>query len=195
MCNNYSFTRPIDAVAQVFRGFGREVAFPEGLPNLAPNEDIRIRDMAPIVTLDGETANITLRRWGWQGPSGRMVFNYRSEGRFFPAEQRCLIPADAFYEFTDPSSGGKGRKDRWRFSVQGEDWFWIAGVVRGDAFAMLTDDPGPDVRPYHDRQVVVLQQRYPGAWFHADPMPTQKGAPRQEARFDVTPAPRKGVGD
>ena len=28
---------------------------------------------------------------------------------------------------------------------------------------MLTTEPGPDVEPYHDRQIVVLQ---PGDWAH-----------------------------
>jgi len=37
-----------------------------------------------------------------------------------------------------------------------QPWFWIAGIVRDGAFAMLTAPPGPDVAPYHDRQIVVL---------------------------------------
>jgi putative SOS response-associated peptidase YedK len=28
----------------------------------------------------------------------------------------------------------------------------------GEAFTILTTDPGPDVAPYHDRQVVVLDR-------------------------------------
>ena len=31
------------------------------------------------------------------------------------------------------------------------------------AFTMLTTEPGPDIAPYHDRQVVVLK---PGDWAH-----------------------------
>ena len=50
------------------------------------------------------------------------------------------------------------------------DWFCIAGLIRKDAidraarFTMLTTEPGEDVAPYHDRQVVVLQREDWGAW-------------------------------
>ena len=42
----------------------------------------------------------------------------------------------------------------------------IAGLIRtqpgiGEAFTMLTTEPGPDVAPYHGRQVAVLS---PGEW-------------------------------
>lgn len=43
----------------------------------------------------------------------------------------------------------------------GLEWFCVAGIWRadptvGEAWAMLTCPPGPDVAPYHARQVVVL---------------------------------------
>lgn len=44
-----------------------------------------------------------------------------------------------------------------------QPWFWIAGIVKDGAFAMLTTEPGPDVAPYHDRQIVLLP---PGAGVH-----------------------------
>mgnify|MGYP006197280649 CR=1 FL=1 len=79
---------------------------------------------------------------------------------------RCLIVADGFYEFTAPEDPKKKRKDKWLFTLAGEAWFGIAGLWRehpevGEAYTMLTCPPGPDVAPYHDRQVVVLG---PGEW-------------------------------
>jgi putative SOS response-associated peptidase YedK len=47
--------------------------------------------------------------------------------------------------------------------MAGQPWFWILGIVKDDAFAMLTTEPGPDLAPYHDRQVVLLP---PGAGVH-----------------------------
>ena len=40
--------------------------------------------------------------------------------------------------------------------------FAVAGLVRtdekvGEAWTMLTTEPGPDVQPYHNRQIVVLK--------------------------------------
>ena len=39
----------------------------------------------------------------------------------------------------------------------------IAGIWRdtrdvGEAFTMLTMEPGPDIAPYHDRQIVILDR-------------------------------------
>lgn len=48
----------------------------------------------------------------------------------------------------------------------------IAGLWREGAgnkpptFTMLTTEPGPDVAPYHNRQVVVLQPADWAAWIH-----------------------------
>jgi putative SOS response-associated peptidase YedK len=34
----------------------------------------------------------------------------------------------------------------------------VAGIVKEGAFTMLTTEPGEDMRPYHDRQIVVLRE-------------------------------------
>ena len=141
--------------------------FPEGLPNLAPLDSIRITDANAIIRAAGEAevepplaAELVVRRWSWPGPNGKQVYNFRSEGRDFP-RGRCLIVADGFYEFTSPADPQKKRKDKWLFTLKGEAWFCIAGLWRehpevGEAYTMLTCPPGADVAPYHNRQVVVL---------------------------------------
>ena len=94
--------------------------------------------------------------WAWKSSSGKPVFNFRSEGRSFSKSDRCLIPSDGFYEFTKPEDPKQRLKDKHLFTLAGEPWFWIAGLVKEGAFAMLTTAPGPDIAPYHDRQIVVL---------------------------------------
>ncbi|WP_288759416.1 SOS response-associated peptidase family protein [uncultured Brevundimonas sp.] len=194
MCNNYRLTTGVQAIADLFRDrFQQPLTFPEGVPNAEPNDDIRIGDRVPILCLDGDRSVMVTRPWSWKGPGGRPVFNFRSEGRFIPPARRCLIPADGFYEFTDPAAGGAKRKDRWLFTVIEADWFWIAGVMHDGAFAMLTTEPSPDVKPYHDRQVVVLRKEYPGGWLN--PAATDRwlhagDVSSREIEFDVHPAPR-----
>lgn len=66
-------------------------------------------------------------------------------------------------EFTDPAEKGKKRKDKWLFTKRDEPIFCIAGIWRetkdvGEAFTMLTMEPGPDIAPYHDRQIVILER-------------------------------------
>ena len=98
-------------------------------------------------------------------PKGPPVINFRSEGRRFP-RGRCRIPASHFFEFT----GSKSPKSKWKFTKAEEDWFCFAGLWRampdgaGDAFTLLTTDPGPDVAPIHDRQIVVLDRSDWPAW-------------------------------
>jgi putative SOS response-associated peptidase YedK len=102
------------------------------------------------------------------GPKGGPVFNFRSEGRQFGGSKRCLVPASAFFEFT----GTKYPKARHRFALNGSPFMAIAGLWREGAgnkpptFTMLTTEPGPDVAPYHNRQVVVLQPADWAAWIH-----------------------------
>jgi putative SOS response-associated peptidase YedK len=138
-------------------------AGPEGPPTVAAREDIRITDMAPIVRgIEGPrgSAELINRRWGWSGPKGKAVYNFRSEGRGFSTHRR-LILADGFYEFTDPAEPKQKRLDKWLFTMAHHRWFCIAGIWRespsGEAFTMLTMGAGPDVAPYHHRQIIPLQ--------------------------------------
>jgi putative SOS response-associated peptidase YedK len=41
--------------------------------------------------------------------------------------------------------------------------------MRDDRFTMLTMPPGPDMAPYHDRQVVILPRKLWGAWLGPAP--------------------------
>lgn len=160
MCNNYRLNVDLDTIASDFSDLRVRIEFPEGRPNVGARDDIRITDVAPIVRPAGDGGvALVQRRWSWPGPTGRPVYNFRSEGRSFGAE-RCLVVADGFYEFTAPEAGAK-LKTKWLFTMPGHRWFGIAGIARGhpdvgEAFTMLTVDPGPDVAPYHSRQVVAL---------------------------------------
>jgi putative SOS response-associated peptidase YedK len=126
-------------------------------------------DPEPALPMRGfDVANI--------GEAWKPVYNFRSEGREFTSG-RCLIVADGFYEFTDPEDKKKKRKDKWLFTKRGEPWFCIAGIWRankdvGEAFTMLTMEPGPDIAPYHDRQIAVLDRANWAGWL--DPTVSSK---------------------
>ena len=164
MCNEQRRRIALGQIREDWSQTRIPLRFPEGLPNLAPLESIRITDPNAIIRASGDeegAAELVVRRWSWPGPGGKPVYNYRGEGREFPVDRRCLIVADGFYEFTAPADPAKKRKDKWLFTLSGEPWFCIAGVWRrdekvGEAYTMLTCAPGPDVAPYHGRQVAVL---------------------------------------
>lgn len=171
MCNEIRRKIALGEVRYDFSQLRIPLNFPEGLPNLAPLESIRITDPAAIVK-QGEQPDLVMRRWSWPGPSGKPVYNFRSEGRRFPSG-RCLIVADGFYEFTTPTDLKAKRKDKWLFTKTSETWFGIAGLVRpwgeGEAFTMLTAEPGPDVAPYHSRQIVIIERADWARWLSPEP--------------------------
>jgi putative SOS response-associated peptidase YedK len=175
VCNLYTQKKSVDEVARLFRDADLPLDFPEGAPNLQP-KDICITDPGPIVRSAGSPPRLELvvRRWSWPGPNGKPVYNFRSDGREFQSG-RCLILADGFYEFTTPADPKQKRKDRWLFTSREEPMIGIAGLVRdapgiGEAFTMLTTEPGPDVAPYHGRQIAVLPMADWRAWLdHSTP--------------------------
>ena len=175
MCNDYRLKVDVETIRQDFSDLRINIRFPEGIPNMQPRDDVRITDTAPIVRAsadDGASADLVQRRWSWPGPGGKPVYNFRSEGRSFGNSAtggRCLIVADGFYEFTAHTDPKSKRKHKWLFTKADEPWFCIAGLWRstpdvGEAFTMLTTEPGPDVEPYHDRQVAVLPNAYWRGW-------------------------------
>lgn len=171
MCNDYRLHVDVASIVEDFADLKIKIRFSEGRPNLEVRDDIKITDVGPIIrTVEGERGegDLMQRRWSWPGPNKRPVYNFRSEGREFTSN-RCLIIADGFYEFTDSKDPKKKRKDKWLFTKVDEPVFCIAGIWRktddvGEAFTMLTMDPGPDIAPYHDRQIVILERNAWAEW-------------------------------
>jgi putative SOS response-associated peptidase YedK len=183
MCNEYARRTTLDRLRAGWGATDAKLLFPEGLSNMPALDSIRITDTSVMIRAaagEAGAAELVTRRWSWPGPSGKPVYNFRSDGREFEnkgASGRCLIPADAFYEYTDPPAEKAGAADlfgrptakpakktpkaKWEFTIPGLDWFCIAGLWRtdpqvGEAWTMLTTEPGPDIAPYHDRQIVLL---------------------------------------
>ncbi len=120
MCNEHRRNVELGKISDAFAQLRIPLRFPEGAPNLAALDSIRITDPSAIVRQardEAAAAELVQRRWSWPGPTGKPVFNYRGEGRGFrnsASQGRCLFMADGFYEYTAPEEGGK-RKTRWLF--------------------------------------------------------------------------------
>ena len=175
MCNDYRLEVDVASIMEDFDDLKIKIKLPEGTPNVAAREDIMITDVAPIVKgVAGEraTGELVNRRWSWPGPNRKPVFNYRSEGRPFKS-RRCLVLCDGFYETTDPAIPKQKRLDKWLFTLKDHSWFAMAGYWQahdevGEAFTLLTMDAGPDVRPYHDRQIIPLTRDLWADWLDPD---------------------------
>ena len=168
MCNDYGNRIPVSEYSDAFSEIRLPLTFPTGAPNLEPRDDIWPTETAPVVRRTPEGAELAQLRWGFDPgrPKAPPVINFRSDGRRFADSRRCLIPASHFFEFT----GTKSPKSKWKFTKAGEDWFCFAGLWRAasgdtpEAFTILTTEPGPDVAPIHNRQVVILERADWTAW-------------------------------
>ena len=122
------------------------------------------------------------------------MYNYRSDGREF-GSGRCLILTDGFYEFIAAAEPGQKRKDRWLFTNPAGGLVGIAGLVRtvpdiGEAFTMLTTEPGLDVAPYHHRQVAVLPADRWQAWLDHSGSARNLIGPLPPGSLSVSDSPR-----
>lgn len=135
------------------------------LPSLP---SVRIGDHAPAIAQRGNGADMRPMRFGL--PPARTgagpLFNMRSDGRHFEKSNRCIIPASAFFEFT----GSTYPKAKHRFRASDGLMMGVAGIwrdVEGERwFTMLTTEPGPDVAPIHNRQIVILERGLWASWLY-----------------------------
>ena len=170
MCNAYEQHVRWVEYCQMMQALELEIPTQQTELDLPQADDIRINDMGPVMRAAGNMIELVQMNFSFppSGPRGGPVFNFRSEGRDFTDSKRCLIPASGFYEFT----GKKYPKTKHRFSLIGAPFMAIAGLWRDGqgnqppSFTMLTIEPGPDVEPYHNRQVVVLLPQDWASWIY-----------------------------
>jgi putative SOS response-associated peptidase YedK len=175
MCGRYAAFLPAEAIVALFQTTGP-------VPNWAPTWNMAPTRDAPVVRLHPETRErrLDLLRWGlvphWaKDPKAiRMTINARGETiattpmfRDAYARRRCLVPADAFYEWQALADGPKqpwaiARADGQPLVFAGvwEGWRGADGaVVR--SYAIVTTAANATLAPIHDRMPVVLE---PDAW-------------------------------
>lgn len=171
MCGRYAAFLPADALAALF-----QIAGP--VPKWAPTWNMAPTRLAPVVRRHPETRErrLDLLRWGlvphWieDLKKARQPINARAETlastpmfRDAYARRRCLVPADAFYEWHVSDDG----KQPWAIAradgaplVFGGLWEgWRApdgSVIR--SFTIATTSACPTLRPLHERMPVVLEQ-------------------------------------
>ena len=169
MCNEFRFKADLTQLTDEFSQLGLPLHWAGGAPNLEPRDSIRPTDPAAIIVGSPDGAELKQLRWGFAQPKGGPLINFRSDGRRFPTG-RCLIPADGFYEFTaDKAAPKTQKKSKWLFTAADSDLFCIGGLVRDDRFTMLTREPGPDIAPYHNRQIVIVPRPQWAAWLGPAP--------------------------
>jgi putative SOS response-associated peptidase YedK len=163
------------------------------VPGFSPNADLRPTDRAPIIRRSHESTELECvpARWGlvplWAKDLsfGTHCINARSEtvatqpslrGAF--KARRCLVPVNAFYEW----SGPKGHRSKWRIRLKDEGIYSLAGLWEWwrdpesgegvETYTIITTAANEAIAKLHDRMPVVLRHEDEERWL--DPKATEQ---------------------
>lgn len=179
MCGRYTLHQK----AQALKSYYHLKALPNGLKdnfNVAPGQFMPV-----ILNKDGEP-ELEMMKWGlvpvWaKDPNiGYKLINARDDTIFSKPvwrniilRQRCLIPADGFYEWQKVSLAGKEQKQPFYIKPKQADLFSFAGVweTRKDAeglelktYSIITTSPNKEMKTIHNRMPVILHQEDYASW-------------------------------
>jgi putative SOS response-associated peptidase YedK len=162
--------------------FGVEL---EDMPWFAPSYNVAPQSVQPVVrpNRDSGSREFALLRWGlvpfWaKDPKfGYSTINARAEEaatkpafRDAMKKRRCLVPADAFYEWQriDPKT-----KHPFAFALKSGESYAFAGLWDRwqskdnetlETFTILTTDPNELMEPVHNRMPVILEPKDYDRW-------------------------------
>lgn len=205
MCGRFAQPRSSDELASIFHA--RPAADLAGNQfNVAPTDEV-----AAVVEHHGERV-VDAFRWGLvpffaeTSKGAARLINARSETvetspvfRTAFQRHRCIVPADAFYEWRrhrDPATGRVIRSEP--FAIRRDDgdllalaglwssWRDPASAARLYTCTILTTDPNELVARLHNRMPVILDPTDWDAWL-------RESTPRDEVRALLHPAPVDGL--
>ena len=178
MCGRYASYLSPDAIRALFATLGPA-------PTIAPSWNVAPTDAAMVVRRHPETVErrLDLLRWGLVSSfhkgelkAAKRLINARSETaaasplfRGALATRRCLVPADAFYEWKsiadDKQPYAIARLDGAPLAFAGvwESWQRPDNQVLR-TFAILTTNANGTMRQLHERMPVILEPKDWPAW-------------------------------
>ncbi len=205
MCGRFAQPRSPEDLARIFRATSVS-DLPGDRFNVAPTDPV-----AAVVEHHGERT-VDSFRWGLvpffaEGPKSRSpLINARAETvetapafRVAFARRRCIVPADAFYEWRrhrDPASGRVVRSEPFAIRRRDDEPMAFAGVwaiwrdpataERLYSAAIVTGTPNELVASVHDRMPIILDPADWDAWL-------DEGARPAELRPLLRPYPADGL--
>jgi putative SOS response-associated peptidase YedK len=182
MCGRYRLSKTEKYLLEHFGVRSREDFEWKPRYNIAPT------DQVPVIRQDKNEPERTISsmRWGlipyWakDASMGAKMINARSESltekpAFKDAieRRRCLVPADAFYEWKKTSSGTRIVRHPFLIRMKNDEAFAFAGIwdrwksPEGKlvlSVSILTTDANPLVRDVHDRMPVIVPREHYDLW-------------------------------
>jgi putative SOS response-associated peptidase YedK len=181
MCGRYTLHQKAQAVAKRFN-------LATVVPDLRPNYNVAPSQTMPVITEDKNgKRQLEDMKWGIPRSLGKdfikEIINTRADkafGGFWKRtvlSQRCLIPADGFYEWQKSAHG------KTPFYIHPKDLklYAFAGIwdIREDeaghkikTYSIMTTDANEEMRQVHTRMPVILDRQEEALWLdsaHNDP--------------------------
>ena len=178
MCGRYALTSSPAVIAERFHLLWT--------PELAPHYNIAPGQAIPVVRETGQGRELAFLRWGlipsWakEASIGMRLINARGETladkpafRSAYRQRRCLIPADAFYEWKAIA----GRKQPYCIRLRDEGPFGMAGLWEHwkapdgqmvESCTIVTVDANALIAQLHDRMPLIVAPEDYDAWLTAE---------------------------
>lgn len=191
MCGRYVSASSPQQIADYFGAASVTEALVDD-PLAEPNYNVAPTVSVPALRHDDGERHLDVFRWGlipsWAKSKsiGAKMINARSETvstknafRAAAKRRRCIIPADAFYEWTAVTNpaGGKPLKQPWCIMRTDGDPFAFAGLfevwkdpeaededARIYSCSILTQEANEAMSPIHDRMPVMVAPHRWDAW-------------------------------
>lgn len=173
MCGRFTQTKSREEVIEALG----EIELPPlflGRYNIAPTQKTVIFRQNPEIHAEESI-------WGFENPrSGSPIINARSETlterpmfKDLLQTNRCLVPADGFYEW-------KG-KQPYYFQLPDQALFAFAGLWRNGRCVIITRAADKNMQGIHDRMPIILTQSNWASWLRRysiqDPAPVLTARP------------------
>jgi putative SOS response-associated peptidase YedK len=185
MCGRYVRRSDKQRIAEHFQVHGLS------LPDFGPSWNVARQTFQPVIRLNRDTGEreIVLMRWGlvpfWARDAkvSYSTINAQAETitisptyREAFKQRRCLVPADAFYEWQKIDSKTKQpfaialkTGEPYAFAGLWERWRNADAGTALRSFAIVTTDPNEVVQPLHNRMPVIVPERDYDRWLNAGP--------------------------
>jgi putative SOS response-associated peptidase YedK len=183
----------------------------EGASTFAQDYNVAPQSVQPVVRLgrDSGAREFALMRWGlvpfWANDAkiGYSMINARSEEaaskpvfREALRNRRCLVPADAFYEWTRKD---QKNKQPYAIALKSGEPYAFAGIWESwrpkegaalETFSILTTDANDVLEPIHNRMPVILETKDYNRWIdpsNAERLPVDLLRPFDAERMAAWP--------
>lgn len=179
MCGRYTLHQKVQSLKEHYNV--KHVPY-----SLKDNYNVAPGQFMPVVINETNQVELKVMKWGlvpfWaKDPKiGYKLINARDDTIFSKPmwrnlilKQRCLIPADGFYEWQKVSVSGKDQKQPFYIKPKQTDLFSFAGVwaawkdaegVELTTYSIITTSPNKEMASIHNRMPVILHQADEASW-------------------------------